>query len=195
MLAYKGIQAMREYTEAPVDTQGAAQQGDPNDSPENFRFQTLVGLMLSSQTKDPITHATMERFREFGCNVPKVRKTSEKKIREVIHGVGFHNTKAKHIKQVAEILHEDYNGDVPSTYKEVIALPGVGPKMTILYLQIAEGVVTGISVDTHVHRIANRLKWVKSTNPEGTRQQLEKLVPEPMWDNVNKALVGFGQAI
>ena len=93
--------------------------------------------MLSSQTRDPITHATMERLRDHGCNVPSIRKTSEAKLIKLIHSVSFHNTKAKHIKKVAEILHEDFDGEVPTNYNEVISLPGVGPKMTILYLQIA----------------------------------------------------------
>ena len=70
---------------------------------------------------------------------------------------------------MAEILHEKYEGLVPTNYKEVIKLPGVGPKMAILYIQSATGEVRGIAVDVHVHRISNRLGWANSKTPEGTR--------------------------
>ena len=83
--------------------------------------------------------------------------TSENHISELIQGVSFPETKARHIKKVAEILHEKYNDCVPQNYKEILGLPGVGPKMALLYFQFATGHILGISVDTHVHRVANRL--------------------------------------
>ena len=78
-----------------------------------------------------------------------IRNTSEEKISELIYGVSFHNTKARHIKQVADVLYEKYNGLLPKRYEEILKLPGVGPKMAILYMKSAEGEVKGLAVDVH----------------------------------------------
>ena len=89
----------------------------------------------------------------------------------LLHGVSFHNTKAKNIKLAAEEINSKHKGKVPDTMKGLLKLKGVGPKMAILVLKTAFGKVEGISVDTHVHRIANRLEWVEETKtPEQTRK-------------------------
>jgi endonuclease III len=120
----------------------------------------------------------------------------------------------KYIKNTTAILKEEYSGDIPNTVESLCRLPGVGPKMAHLCMNIGWGIVTGIGnifgfqectikllmptstgVDTHVHRISNRLGWVNSKNPEDTRKQLEDWLPKEYWDEVNHLLVGFGQTL
>lgn len=93
------------------------------------------------------------------------------------------------------ILLEKYGGDIPKTVKELCDLPGVGPKMAHICMRVAWGEVSGIGVDTHVHRICNRLGWMKkpTKTPEETRNALEDWLPKPLWSEVNHLLVGFGQ--
>jgi len=122
--------------------------------------------MLSSQTKDEVTHSTLRYLvEEKKLSIDSIFKTKEADLNSWISKVGFHNKKAEYIKKTTEIIKNKHKGKVPDKFEDIIDLPGVGPKMAHLLLQIAFGRTEGISVDTHVHRIANRLKWVKkSTN-------------------------------
>ncbi|XP_015271086.1 PREDICTED: endonuclease III-like protein 1 [Gekko japonicus] len=106
-------------------------------------------------------------------------------------------SKVRYIKETSAILKRDYGGDIPKTVAELVKLPGVGPKMAHLTMTIAWQDVSGIGVDTHVHRISNRLKWVKKETklPEETRQALENWLPRELWSEINWLLVGFGQQI
>ena len=126
--------------------------------------------MLSAQTKDEVTSATMKTLVEKKLSIDMVAKINEKELNELIAAVGFHNKKARYIKEATRIIVEKHKGIVPSNMEDLIALPGVGSKMANLLLQICFDKVEGISVDTHVHRIANRLKWVKpvTSTPEKT---------------------------
>ena len=126
-----------------------------------------------------------------------VMKTSEKDLNEYISAVGFHNKKAKYIKDTTKVIVEKYKGIVPQKLDELLDFPGVGPKMAHLLLQISFDQVEGISVDTHVHRISNRLKWVKNETllPEKTAVALEDWLPRTHWGDINDLLVGFGQTI
>jgi endonuclease III len=116
-------------------------------------------------------------------------------LKALIYGVGFHNNKTIYIKKTADILYDNFNGDVPPTAEEMIKyLPGVGPKMAYLIDQIAwKRPPTGIGTDTHMHRIFNSLKWVNSKNPEDTRLQLEGWLPREYWEDINLLWVGYGQ--
>ncbi|EGC32185.1 hypothetical protein DICPUDRAFT_8477, partial [Dictyostelium purpureum] len=189
------IEVMRKENIAPVDTLGAESFNIEEIEPKERRFHILVGCLLSSQTKDQVTHAAMVRLKEYGLNVETVLKTPNEKLETLIHPVGFYRRKAVYLKSIAEILKEKYNGDIPPTFKEIEALPGIGPKMTNLIVQIAWGRVEGIAVDVHMHRICNRLGWVKTNTPEETMRQLESWLPREKWGQVNHLLVGFGQTI
>lgn len=92
---------------------------------------------------------------------------------------------------------EKYNSDIPNNIKELVALPGVGPKMAHICMATAWQEVTGIGVDVHVHRISNRLGWLSqpTKDPEQTRVALEAWLPQQLWSDVNYLLVGFGQTI
>jgi endonuclease-3 len=159
--------------------------------------------MLSSQTKDEQNFKCMVRLREHGLTIENILNTTDIDLKNLLYGVGFHNNKAKYIREACQTLKADYNCDVPNTYEGLIGLPGVGPKMAILVLQVAWGKIdSGICVDVHVHRICNRLEWVKTWNhktksqdPEKTRKALEAWLPVQLWGEINPMLVGFGQNI
>lgn len=191
------IESMRGDQEAPVDTYGAEFCCDPENSDrKTYKFQSLISVLLSSQTKDPITFATMEKLIKHGLTVENMIKTEEETLRDLIYGVSFHNNKSKFIKKLAQILKEKYNSDPPEDLQELLSLPGIGPKMAHIYLQFCCNKIEGIAVDTHVHRIANRLKWATDTKtPENTRKELESWVPKEKWSDINLLLVGFGQTI
>lgn len=106
--------------------------------------------------------------------------------------------KATYIKKTAAVLASDYGGDIPRTVSELCKLPGVGPKMAVLTANVAWGDTAGIGVDTHVHRISNRLGWTgpeATKTPEATREVLERWMPSSLWKEANHLLVGFGQQV
>jgi len=189
----KNLREMRKNLDAPVDTMGCEQCPDEKASPEDKRFQALLSLMLSSQTRDQITHAAMLRLRAHGCSLTNILNTSDEKLGELIFPVSFWKTKVKNIKRTAEMIRDTFNSDIPKTSEDLCKLPGVGPKMAHLCMKTAWGQITGIGVDTHVHRITNRLGWVKTKTPEATRKALEGWLPFDLWTEVNHLLVGFGQ--
>ncbi|CAM5087782.1 unnamed protein product [Natator depressus] len=191
------IREMRQNKDAPVDQMGAEKCFDTSAPPEVMRYQVLLSLMLSSQTKDQVTSAAMLRLREHGLTVDNILQTDDVTLGQLIYPVGFWKNKVKYIKQTTAILKQQYGSDVPSTVAELMNLPGVGPKMAHLLMDIAWNNVTGIGVDTHVHRISNRLKWVKkeTKTPEETRAALEDWLPRDLWSEINWLLVGFGQQI
>ncbi|XP_051877793.1 endonuclease III-like protein 1 [Pristis pectinata] len=191
------IREMRKGRDAPVDHMGAEQCFDKTAAPEVMRYQVLLSLMLSSQTKDHVTFAAMKQLRDHGLTVENILKMDDKTLGELIYPVGFWRNKVRYIKQTTAILKEQYGGDIPNTVSGLLRLPGVGPKMAHLIMKLAWGHVSGISVDTHVHRIANRLQWLKkeTRTPEESRLALEEWMPRDLWSEINWLLVGFGQQI
>ncbi|XP_070317131.1 endonuclease III-like protein 1 isoform X2 [Odocoileus virginianus] len=189
------IRTMRSGKDAPVDQLGAEHCFDPSASPKVRRYQVLLSLMLSSQTKDQVTAGAMQRLRARGLTVDSILQMDDSTLGALIYPVGFWRSKVKYIKQTSEILQQRYSGDIPASVAELVALPGVGPKMAHLAMAVAWGTVSGIAVDTHVHRIANRLRWTKKAtrSPEDTRRALEEWLPRELWREINGLLVGFGQ--
>lgn len=198
---YNKIVSVRNQIVAPVDTMGCERipyTVDPTLDPKTFRFQLLVLLMLSSQTKDEVTHAavaTMHQHFPRGLCLESILEALEAEIDTLIGKVGFHRRKANYLKRSAEILRSEYNGDIPKLIEEIVKLPGVGPKMGYLLLQAGWDISSGIGVDVHLHRIANLLGWVSLKTPETTRQQLEQVIPEAYWKQINPLVVGFGQTV
>ncbi|KAI1886626.1 hypothetical protein AGOR_G00197740 [Albula goreensis] len=188
---------MRKARDAPVDHMGAEKCFDTQASPKVGRYQILISLMLSSQTKDQITAAAMEKLRKHGLTVEGILNTDDDELGKLIYPVGFWKTKVKYIKQTTAILQRDFGGDIPDTVAGLVSLPGVGPKMAHLAMTIAWKQVSGIGVDTHVHRISNRLGWMRAETktPEDTRRALEKWLPRELWSEINWLLVGFGQQV
>ncbi|MEQ2267012.1 Endonuclease III-like protein 1 [Xenotaenia resolanae] len=173
------IREMRSGRDAPVDNLGAEKCYDTQAPAHVRRFQVLVSLMLSSQTKDQVTGAAMQRLRVHGCTAENIVATDDKKLGELIYPVGFWRNKVKFLKQTSTMLMTEFGGDIPNSVEGLVRLPGVGPKMAHLAMDIAWDQVSGIGVDTHVHRISNRLGWLKkpTKNPEDTRKALEEWLP------------------
>ncbi|KAH9892391.1 putative DNA repair protein NTG1 [Xylariomycetidae sp. FL2044] len=219
---YALVKAMREpggaASDAPVDTMGCERLASPSASARDRRFQTLIALMLSSQTKDTTNALAMSRLQtslpapssssssssssshaQAGLTLENVLAADVELINELIRAVGFHNTKARHIKAAALTLRDEWGSDIPDTFAGLTSLPGVGPKMAHLCLSAAWGRTEGIGVDVHVHRITNLWGWhgTKTTtkNPEDTRRALEAWLPRDRWHEINGLLVGLGQTV
>ncbi|KAI1613158.1 endonuclease III [Exophiala viscosa] len=208
---YHTIKAMRRRNPtAPVDTMGCEDLFWRTAPPREKRYHTLTALMLSSQTKDTVTAAAMQRLHaELVPQVPdedgKIQQSTltvenmiacdPKHLDSLIGKVGFHNNKTKFIKLVATILRDEYNSDIPDSIEGLVRLPGVGPKMAYLCMSAAWGVDEGIGVDVHVHRITNLWGWHKTKTPEETRAWLEGWLPKDRWHEINKMLVGLGQTV
>ncbi|XP_026477832.1 endonuclease III-like protein 1 [Ctenocephalides felis] len=197
--ALQNLEKMREKKGAPVDTMGCHMAADLNAEPIIKRFHFLIALMLSSQTKDQVNYDVMQKLIKLpgGLTVDVIRNIDEKDLAELLRPVSFYKTKAKHIKLAVEILKDKYNCDIPKTSVDLCKLPGVGPKMAHICMQVAWNETTGIGVDTHVHRISNRMGWVKkpTKTPEETRVALESWLPKEYWADVNTWMVGLGQTI
>ncbi|XP_033829644.1 endonuclease III-like protein 1 [Periophthalmus magnuspinnatus] len=191
------IREMRSGRDAPVDNMGAEKCYDHDALAEVKRFQVLVSLMLSSQTKDQVTAGAMGRLRAHGCTVENILSTDDETLGKLIYPVGFWKTKVKYLKLTCAMLQKEFAGDIPNSVEDLVRLPGVGPKMAHLAMDIAWDQVSGIGVDTHVHRISNRLGWLKkmTKNPEETRKALEEWLPRELWSEINWLLVGFGQQV
>ncbi|XVF65446.1 hypothetical protein PTKIN_Ptkin09bG0249800 [Pterospermum kingtungense] len=198
----EGIRKMRSSEDAPVDTMGCEKAGSVL-PPKERRFAVLISSLLSSQTKDHVTHGAIQRLGQNGLLTPNaIDKADETAIKDLIYPVGFYTRKAINMKKIAKICLMKYDGDIPSSLEELLLLPGIGPKMAHLVMNIAWDDVQGICVDTHVHRISNRLGWVsrpgtkqKTLNPEETRVALQQWLPKEDWVPINPLLVGFGQTI
>ncbi|KAB8338845.1 hypothetical protein FH972_021789 [Carpinus fangiana] len=193
---YSVAAAMRKLRTAPVDTMGCETLADTTRTPRDQRFQTLVALMLSSQTKDTVTAVAMQNLQRRlpgGFSLESVLAVEPATLNGMIDKVGFHNNKTKYIKATAEILRDRFAGDIPDSIEGLVSLPGVGPKMAFLTMSAAWGRDEGIGVDVHVHRITNLWGWHKTKNPEETRASLEAWLPKDKWHNINTLLVGLGQ--
>ena len=196
---YDLITELRADRTAVVDSMGS--EAIAADAPPADReYQALISLMLSSQTKDIVNMATMKKLRAHpdGLSLGSVLAMEEDTLHEMIRQVGFHNNKVKYIKRATQMIADEHGGRVLDTMDALLTLPGVGPKMAIILLRVAFGQVVGISVDTHVHRIANQLGWAGAAGtkqPEQTRAALESWMPREIWPDVNLLLVGLGQEV
>ncbi|MCD7462648.1 alpha,alpha-trehalase nth1 [Datura stramonium] len=198
----EGIRKMRSSEDAPVDSMGCEKAGSSLPAKER-RFAVLVSSLLSSQTKDQINHGAIQRLLQNSLlTADAINSANEETIKSLIYPVGFYTRKASNLKKVAKICLSKYDGDIPSSLEELLLLPGIGPKMAHLVMNVAWNNVQGICVDTHVHRISNRLGWVsrpgtkqKTRTPEETRESLQLWLPKEEWVPINPLLVGFGQTI
>lgn len=190
---------------AAVDTMGCERLAQEEVTPKIKRYHTLTALMLSSQTKDTTNFQAMNRlYTELpphkegapgGLTLENILAVDPKLLNELIWAVGFHNNKTRYIKATAEILRDQYDGDIPDTIEGLMGLPGVGPKMGYLCLSSAWGRHEGIGVDVHVHRITNLWGWHKTKGPEESRLALQAWLPKELWHEINWVLVGLGQTV
>ena len=155
-------------------------------------FMVLISCILSLRTKDKVTAEASNRLFKLADNPQKMLGLSIKNIEKAIYPVGFYKTKAKRIKEICRVLLDDYEGVVPNEIDELLKLNGVGRKTANLTVTLGYGKL-GICVDTHVHRISNRLGLVKTKTPEQTEFALRKKLPQKHWLFYNDLLVTYGQ--
>jgi endonuclease-3 len=157
-------------------------------------FEVLVSTVLSLRTKDEVTAAASARLFERARTPRQILALDEEELKQLIYPVGFYITKAQRLKQISTILLDRYDGHVPDALDTLLELPGVGRKTANLVLIEGFG-KEGVCVDTHVHRISNRIGYVKTTHPDKTEFALRKKLPRKHWIRYNELLVAFGQVI
>ena len=158
-------------------------------------FEVLIGTMLSAQTRDSVTAAASARLFRVARTPRTMQKLTVKRIERLIYPVSFYRHKARHVKETCRILVERFRGRVPMTMEELLMLPGVGRKTANLVLILGFKSLKNICVDTHVHRISNRLGWVRTRTPEQTEQALYKATDARWWPYINLYLVTWGQNV
>ena len=179
--------AIRGLEEPAVEKIAEEQQEDP--------FQVLIATMLSAQTRDPVTAEASRRLFKVARTPRTMTKLSAAEIEKLIYPVSFYRNKAVHVKEACQQLVERFGGRVPKTMEELLTLPGVGRKTANLVLILAHQSGDNICVDTHVHRISNRLGWVDTRTPEETEHALYRVVDRRWWPVVNLYMVTWGQNV
>ncbi|MFW9828581.1 MAG: endonuclease III domain-containing protein [Candidatus Thorarchaeota archaeon] len=157
-------------------------------------FKILISTILSARTRDANTRIATEKLFSKHNSPKAIAKAEIEEIENLIKPSGFYKVKAARIKEVSKVLIQRFGAKVPNNYKDLINLPGVGPKTANCVLVYAFK-VPAIPVDTHVHRISNRLRWVKTINPIKTEEVLKERIPKELWLKINRVFVRFGQQI
>ena len=165
---------------------GAMEIGNP--------YQNLVGVLLSARTRDEQVLKLMPGFFKAFPNPETLSKATEKQIEAKINTIGMFRQKSKNLKKMATDVVEKFGGKIPSTMDELVSLAGVGRKTASVVLVASFG-YPAIAVDTHVHRVTNRLGWVKTKTPEKTEAALLKIVPEKWMKTVNHVFVKHGRYV
>jgi endonuclease-3 len=155
-------------------------------------FRVLVGTMISLRTKDDVTRQAAERLFSRAGTPEEMLGLGRSEIENAIYPAGFYRTKAKHILDVCSIILSKYAGRVPDEIEELLTFPGVGRKTANLVVTLGYG-KPGICVDTHVHRISNRLGYVSTKKPDETEFALREKLPKKYWIEYNDLLVTYGQ--
>lgn len=157
-------------------------------------FEVLVSTLLSLRTKDEVTSEAARRLFEEATTPRELLALGERKTAKLIYPVGFYPTKAKRLMEISRIILDEHSGEVPDTIEVLLKLPGVGRKTANLVL--VEGFKKdAICVDTHVHRISNRIGYVHTKTPDQTEMALRDKLPRRHWIRYNELLVAFGQVI
>lgn len=157
-------------------------------------YRVLVRTILSQRTRDENTDQATENLFSKYKDIYEVVDAPIDDVKELIKPAGFYNVKAARIQEVSQILIDEYGGEVPDTLDELVKLPGVGRKTANCVLVFAFD-LPAIPVDTHVHRISNRLGLVDTKEPEETEIELSKIAPKELWVKLNDLMVQFGQNI
>jgi len=166
-----------------------------SDSQQEDPFQVLIATLLSARTQDATTLAASTRLFKIARTPRTMAKLTVRQIEKLIYPVSFYKHKARHVKETCRMLVERFDGNVPGTMEELLTLPGVGRKTANLVLILAFKSRKNICVDTHVHRISNRLGWVRTRTPEETERALYDATDHRWWPLINLYLVTWGQNV
>ena len=166
-----------------------------SESQEEDPFQVLIATLLSARTQDATTLAASTRLFKVARTPRTMGRLTVKQIERLIYPVSFYRHKARHVKATCRLLVDRFGGCVPGAMEQLLMLPGVGRKTANLVLILAFGSRRNICVDTHVHRIANRLGWVRTGMPDETEQALYAAIDGRWWPLINLYLVTWGQNV
>ena len=166
-----------------------------SESQQENPFHVLISTLLSARTQDATTLAASTRLFNVAPTPQAMAKLTVKQIEKLIFPVGFFHNKAKFVKAASQVLIEKFEGRVPANLDDLVTLPGVGRKTATLVLIVAFQSRQHICVDIHVHRISNRLGWVKTTSPGDTEQALYRATDPRWWPLLNLYLVTWGQNV
>jgi len=155
-------------------------------------FRLLVSCVISLRTKDEVTRLAGERLFRVAATPEALAALDEAIIAEEIYPAGFYRTKARQLRQIGNLIATRHGGEVPASEESLLEMPGIGRKTANLVLGLGFG-IPAICVDTHVHRISNRLGLVSTSSPENTEKALQQVLPRDLWIPVNDLLVTFGQ--
>ncbi len=163
-------------------------------SEEKDPYLVLISCLLSLRTKDKTTIEASRRLFALAKTPIEVLKLKPKQIEQIIYPVGFYRNKAKTIIALSHRIIKDFGGKVPGDLESLLSFKGVGRKTANLVLGLGFG-IPAICVDTHVHRIPNRLGWIKTSEPFESEEVLKQIIPKSYWIKLNTVLVTFGQNI
>jgi endonuclease-3 len=166
-----------------------------SESQSDDPFQILIATLLSARTQDATTLTASTRLFAVARTPAAMAKLTIRRLEALIYPVSFYRHKAKHVKAACQILVERFDGRVPTTMDELLVLPGVGRKTANLVLILAFKSQRNICVDTHVHRISNRLGWIRTRTPEETEQALYEVTARRWWPLINLYMVTWGQNV
>jgi len=157
-------------------------------------FKILISCLLSLRTQDKNTETASRKLFAVADTPKEIIRLPIQKLEKLIFSSGHYKKKARTLKHVSKVLIEKHNGKVPKTREELLKIKGIGPKTSNIVLAFAFGKLV-IPVDVHVHRIPNRIGWIKTKTPEQTEKELEKILPKKYWREFNAIFVQFGQTI
>ncbi len=180
------IEGYLKSKEVPYVTKISYRHRDP--------FKILVSCILSLRTKDRVTEEASNSLFKVVRKPQDLLRYSQKQLEKLIYPVGFYRNKAKILKGIGHRLVSHYGGKIPDKEEILLSFKGVGRKTSNLVLGLGFG-IPAICVDTHVHRISNRLGWVRTSNPYETEERLKKIIPSRYWIKLNTLLVSFGQNV
>ncbi|AKI98149.1 endonuclease III [Kosmotoga pacifica] len=166
----------------------------PREHHEKDPFKVLVSTILSQRTRDENTELASKRLFDRYSSPVSIANASPEDLYDLVKPAGMYKQKAGRIVAIAKLLVERYDNKVPMELSELLKLPGVGRKTANIVLSVSFG-IPALAVDTHVHRISNRLGWVKTRTPDETEHELTKLLDEDLWGPINGSMVEFGRRI
>ncbi len=166
----------------------------PHIIPFNEPWKVLISTVLSQRTKDETTAKVSNKLYEKYPDLESIANANVEDLENILKPIGFYNEKANRIREISRILIEEYGGQVPDEKDLLMKLPGVGTKTANIVLSMSFD-KDYIAVDTHVHRISNRLGWVKTNTPEETEIELEKIIDKKYWKILNGIMVEFGKNV
>jgi len=188
----KNIEKIMEILKSSYPTHNKTTLNRMRDKPNAFRI--LISCLLSLRTQDKNTEIASRKLFEVADTPEEIVKLPIKKLEKLIYSSGYYKNKARTLKHVSEIILKDFDGKVPKTKEDLMSIKGIGPKTANIVLAFAFG-KNVLPIDTHCHRIPNRLGWVNTKNPPQTEIELGKILPEKYWKDFNAIFVQFGKTI